>query len=168
MAKVIKLWSQSWVFLSNNLGKRRAHCCIFKFMILLLFVFRSGHKGWRQVRRQVGVCVCVCARQRQDRRQQDCLLLSPWYSVLSCSLFCAFFATLLNTMDVTRCQEAVKSAAFSEAGPYMLIKISGKVQAAVLCLLQTQPAMTRWVLQSWCNQWEQDNTCWFNHWSRVV
>lgn len=31
----------------------------------------------------------------------------------------------------------------SEVGPYMLIKISGKVQAAVLCLLQTQSTMTR-------------------------
>lgn len=41
---------------------------------------------------------------------------------------------------------------FQRPCPCTLIKISGKVQAAVLCLLQPQPTMTRWALQSWCNQ----------------
>lgn len=46
----------------------------------------------------------------------------------------------------------------SEVGTYMLIKISGKLQAAMLCLSQMRPTMTCWVHQSLCNQAEQDNT----------
>lgn len=85
-----------------------------------------------------GVCVCKTKTGQETTR-----LFTLYHLGTLFFLSCAFFVTLLNTVDVTRCQEAVKSAAFSEAGPYMLIKISGKVQAAVLCLLQTQPAMTR-------------------------
>ncbi len=47
------------------------------------------------------------------------------------------------TQEATWWQEAVKPAVFQRACPYMLIKISGKVQTAVLCLLWTQPTMTR-------------------------
>lgn len=45
-----------------------------------------------------------------------------------------------------------------EVGAYTLIKISGKLQTAVLCLSQARPTMTCWVHQSWCNLAEQDNT----------
>lgn len=77
------------------------------------------------------------------------LLDTHWSSwVLSCFLGCMYSvnAGSGDTFSV------------SEVGTYMLIKISGKLQAAVLCLSQMRPTMTCWVHQSWCNQAEQDNT----------
>lgn len=77
-------------------------------------------------------------------------LLDPHWSswVLSCFLGCMYSvnAGSSDTFSV------------SEVGTYMLIKISGKLQAAMLCLSQMRPTMTCWVHKSWCNQAEQDNT----------
>lgn len=77
------------------------------------------------------------------------LLVLRWSSWgLSCFLVCMY---LVNA----GCSD---TSSASEVGVYMLIKISGKLQAAVLCLSQTRSTLTCWVHQSWRNQAEQDNT----------
>lgn len=67
-----------------------------------------------------------------------------------------YFPAFLSAC-IQRTQEAV-TPPLPLVRAYMLIKISGKLQAAMLCLSQSRPTMTCWVHQSWCNQPEQDKT----------
>lgn len=58
-----------------------------------------------------------------------------------------------------------KLLSFERQAPLWSLKSVEKYRL-LLCLLQTRPALTRWALQSCCNQTNQDNTYWLNHWPR--
>lgn len=94
----------------------------------------------------------------QRNIKQDCLFFMAFFFFLD-HLFWPHWTA--RTQHGSRKQWKLLS--FERQAPLWSLKSVEKYRL-LLCLLQTRPALTRWALQSCCNQTNQDNTYWLNHW----